>query len=257
MNVGVGSLEWAARTGGKLSLADRLGQLLQAIVFQLQVLPAQALWKLGVSQPRALRFDLDGLSPPDSELSRKAIELCSTVSSDYLTNHCLRSYLWARIFAAQDRINFDDEFLFLACMLHDLGLTDQFRPRSPDVHCFSLASAEVARRVATELDWEHERQEALAEAITLHVNVRVGLDKGPEAHLLNAATALDVGGLRYWEVPPAAVERVVQGHPRLRFKEKFPSDWREEARQRTCSRAAFLESWLGFSGRIERSSFRE
>lgn len=257
MNVGVGSLGWAARTGGRLSATDAFGQLVQAVVFQLRVLPAQAFWKLGVSEPRALRFDLDELAPPDSAVARKALELCSMVSPDYLTNHCLRSYLWARVFARQDGITFDDEFLYLACMLHDLGLTDQFRPQEPGMCCFSLASAEAARAVATELQWDPQRRDALAEAITLHVNVRVGLSKGPEAHLLNAATALDVGGLRYWEIPPAAVERVVERYPRLEFKHRFPRDWRDEANQRPRSRAGFLETWLRFSHRIGTSPFLE
>lgn len=257
MNEGVGSLHWAARTGGTLSPADMFGQRLQAVVFQLRVLPAQTFWRLGVSKPRALRFDLDDLTPPDTAVARRALELCSMVSPDYLTNHCVRSYLWARVFAAQDDISFDDEFLYLACMLHDLGLTEEFRPRRPEIGCFALAGAEAARAVACELDWDARRRDALAEAITLHVNVRVGLDKGPEAHLLNAATALDVGGVRYWEMPPAAVERVVETWPRLEFKHHFPCEWRAEARERPRSRVGFLETWLRFSRRIEKSPFLE
>lgn len=257
MNIGVGSLQWAARTGGRLSASDVFAQLAQAVFFQLRVLPAQTFWKLGLSTPRPLRFDLDELAPPDTSVARKALELCSMVSPDYLTNHCLRSYLWARVFAAQDGISFDDEFLYLACMLHDLGLTDQFRPQEAGMCCFSLASAEAARAVATELQWEGPRRDVLAEAITLHLNVRVGLDKGPEAHLLNAATALDVGGVRYWEVPPAAVERVVERYPRLELKRRLARDWRDEALQRPRSRAGFLESRLRFCRRIETSPFLE
>lgn len=257
MNVGVGSLEWAARTGGAMSPADRASQLLEGALYQLRSLPAQWGWKLGLSGPRALRLDLEELRPPDSVAAKRALELCALASPDHLTNHCLRSYLWARVFAAQDRIGFDDEFLYLACLTHDLGLTDQFSPKSPGVHCFSLGSADAARALAGELGWDERRRDALAEAITLHLNVRVGLEKGAEAHLLNAATALDVAGVRYWDVPPAAVDRVVARHPRLGFKRRFPGEWAEEAARRPCSRACFLERYLGFSRRIATSPFLE
>lgn len=257
MNVGTGSLEWAQRTGGRLSLSDKLGQLAQAVALQVFVLPAQIRWRLGFAEPAALRVDLEKLVPPDTLLARKAIELCSTVSQDYLTQHCLRSYLWARIFAANHSITFDDEFLFLACMTHDLGLTDAFGPSSTEVGCFSIASAEAARVAARELGWDAGRQDALAEAITLHVNVNVALGKGPEAHLLNRGTALDVTGIRYWEIPPVAVDYVVGRHPRFELKRRLTQVWNAEAEARPCSRAAFLQRYLQFSGRIASSPFPE
>jgi hypothetical protein len=221
------------------------------------VLPAQAFWKLGVSKPRTLGFDPDALAPPDTAAARRALELCAGASPRHLTNHSLRSYLWARMFAAQDGIHFDDELLYAACLLHDLGLTEALAPKSPDVHCFTLASADAARSMAGEFQWEASRSESLAEAITLHVNVRVALKHGPEAHLLNAATALDVGGVRYWDAPPEAIRAGVRRHPRLGFKSKFPREWRAEASARPCSRAAFLERYLQFGRRITGSPFAE
>lgn len=257
MNTGVGTLHWVARTGGRMSAADKISQAMAVVVFQIQALPAQAFWKLGVSKPRALRFDPEELRPPDTASAKRAFELCESDSSAHLANHCLRSYFWARMFAAQDAVLFDDELLYAACLLHDLGLTEAHGPKSPDMHCFTLASAEAARSVAREQGWEDGRREAMAEAITLHVNVRVGLDKGPEAHLLNAATALDVGGVRYWDAPPEAITAGVSRHPRLGFKRRFPQEWRNEAKARPCSRAAFLEKYLQFSGRIAGSPFDE
>lgn len=252
MNHGVGSLEWARRTGGRMSLGDRLGQLALAAAFQLRVLPAQVLSQRGVTWPHALKMDLAELNPPESDLALRAETLLRTVMADHLRLHSIRSYLWARVFAAQHSIGFDDELLYLGAMLHDIGLTAKFAP-TPDQHCFTLASADAAIAVARELSWPAERQDALAEAITLHVNVRVGLGKGPEAHLLNAATALDVTGLRLWEIPQEAVEHVLKGWPRAGFPEKFPAEWRAEAEARPQSRAAFLSRWLQFESRIARN----
>lgn len=257
MRAGVGTLEWAARTGGKLRPMEKLSQLADAVLFQLRVLPAQAFWKLGVSPPKGPGLDLGKVMPPDTATAKRALEMCESASSPHLANHCLRSYLWARMFAAQDGVRFDDELLYVGCLMHDLGLTKAHVPGRPDVHCFSLASAEAAETLAREQGWEDTRTELLAEAITLHLNVRVGLDHGPEAHLLNAATALDVGGVRYWDAPAAAIRSGVARYPRLDFKAKFPREWRDEAGARPCSRAAFLERYLRFGRRIAGSPFEE
>ncbi|WP_237570429.1 HD domain-containing protein [Mycolicibacterium lacusdiani] len=65
---------------------------------------------------------------PDSDICSAAMALTHDVSPAFLTNHCVRSYLFGRELAAarglRGSADFDDEALFLACLLHDLGLTD-------------------------------------------------------------------------------------------------------------------------------------
>src|SRR4030095_15830062 len=87
-----------------------------------------------------------------------------------------------------------------------------------DPPCFAVRGAAAARELARGVGRAPTAQARAAEAISLHVNVNVGLEHGPEAHLLNAGTALDVTGLRYWELPEGAADAIVARHPRLDMK---------------------------------------
>lgn len=257
MNVGVGSLEWARRTGGRITVADQIGQAALAVGYQLQVLPKQFLWRLGLRKQPQLKLDLDGLVPPDSKMAKDCEEMCIEASGPSLANHCFRSYLWARVLADGDGITFDDEFLYVACLTHDLGLTDAYRSDAADVHCFTLDSAKGASDAAEAAGWPEARSDALAESILMHINAKVGRGKGAEAHLLSSGTALDVAGLRYWDMPEAAVEKVVAKYPRLEFKKDVTTRWAAEVKAHPHSRACFLQRYAQFETRIHKSPFKE
>jgi hypothetical protein len=59
---------------------------------------------------------------------------------------------------------------------------------------FAVRGAWVARDLAVDHGWAEDNRDALREAISLHLNVRVRPSQGLEAHLLNVASALDVLG---------------------------------------------------------------
>ncbi|MDT5140275.1 MAG: hypothetical protein QOD58_4537, partial [Mycobacterium sp.] len=65
---------------------------------------------------------------PDSNICSAAWRLAFDVSPAFLANHCIRSYLFARELAAaqgvRSGVDYDDEIVFLSCILHDLGVTD-------------------------------------------------------------------------------------------------------------------------------------
>jgi hypothetical protein len=161
----------------------------------------------------------------------------------------LRTYVWGALLAQSDRIKPDHELLFVASALHDLGLTGAHKFKDPNCACFAVEGARAAHRFAATVGWESERCDRLAEAISLHLNVRVGLRYGPEAHLLHEGAALDVIAARMREIGPNAVTAVLNEYPRLGFKEKLVAEMKEQARLRPRSRAAFLVG-LGFIGLI-------
>ena len=252
----IGTLEWCRRTGGKLGFRDTLAQLAEAITMQIALLPGELRWRLGFPT-RVPPLDPAKFEPPDTAASRAAEAHCRAVSPPYLVNHCLRSYLWARLFAEHQRLSVDDELLYVACLLHDLGLTQRYASGRPGVHCFAIRGAEAARAVAREAGWPDERADAMAESITLHVNVRVGRPYPPEARLLNAATALDVTGLRFWELHPDSVSTVVTRLPRLGMKKEIWSVWKPEADAHPGCRAHFLDRYLQFGFRVRTAPFDE
>src|ERR1043165_4307434 len=65
---------------------------------------------------------------PDSDVCSAALQLAIDVSPEFLANHCIRSYLFARELAAAKGLrsgaDYDDEIVFLSCVLHDLGVTE-------------------------------------------------------------------------------------------------------------------------------------
>jgi hypothetical protein len=257
MGTGVGTLAWAERTRGRLSFGDRLGLLGSALVLQARLLPAQVRWQLGLPTAQGPSVDPATLRAPDSAAAKAAEELCREISEPYLVNHCLRTYLWGRILAAQDGIRFDDELFYVACLMHDAGLVKPYLADPPDVPCFAVRGAEVARRLAAKQGWTPARVHAVAEAIALHLNVDVPLAEGPEAHLLNGGAALDVTGIRYWRLDPRIILDVLSRLPRLDMKRRIWDAWKSEADAHADCRGRFLNRYLQFRYRVRSAPFAE
>ena len=207
-----GSLEWGRVSGGRLSRSERWSLVLQALTAQLQLAGQSCLRLLGLGSARLPAAAWRGLELPDSPLARSAEELCRSVSPTFLVDHCLRSFAWGTLLAQRDDLRFDPEVFYLACMLHDLGLTDYARPDDGQV-CFAVSGAAAA----FEFLGGSAQAERVAEAISLHLNVKVGLDCGTEAHLLRQGTGLDVVGIRLHEISPQARARVLERYGRQGF----------------------------------------
>ncbi len=179
---------------------------------------------------------------PDSRLARRADDLVRDVSPAFLTNHCLRSHAWSVALAKADRVRFDPELLYVAALLHDIGLVAQFDTG----RCFEVDGAHAAANLAATEGWSLDRQEALAEVIRLHVAVAIALEDGPEAYLLWHATGLDVRGHRYGDVDVHVVRGVIAAHPRLDFKRGFTELIAgQAARKPNCWAAAAMGGGIG------------
>jgi HD domain len=165
------------------------------------------------------------LAPPRSAVAESALSLCVQASPPFLANHAVRTFAWACLLAQIDDVLFDRETLYVASLLHDLGLTSRFEgPR-----CFELRSADAARDFASREGWDLARALVAAEAIRLHMQARVVRDDGPEAYLLSEATSLDVSGRRFEEVDQRSRELVLTLAPRAGFREGFAELFRAEA----------------------------
>ena len=206
-----GSYEWGQKHQGQLTHGQRLGQILQALTLELQRASRHWLRQMGLSSQRLPQAAWRGLQIPDSPLAQKAARYCIELSPEYLVGHCLRSFAWASLLAQRDDLRYDAEILYLACMLHDLGLTDS---ALPDEHqaCFAMTGAQAAARILPS-----PVAEKVAEAIALHLNVQVTLRSGTEAHLLRQGSGLDIIGLRYHDISEEARQQVLHLYPRADF----------------------------------------
>lgn len=249
----VGSLAWARRTGGKLSSAERLRMTLQGISAQLKRVPRQLRRKLGL--PRASApLELDALAAPDSPVAKAAEQALADSSPTPLVHHCYRSYAWGRVLATGRGITLDTELFYVAALLHDLGLGNI--EQAPGSCCFALDGAEAALRVLDAAGWDPARSATVAEAISLHLNVRVPLrHHGAEAHFLNAATALDVIGLGLGSIPAEHQRQVLQVHPRDGWNDTIQDLLRQQVRSRPGSRIHFLAKTFGFLHRAAQVRF--
>ena len=241
---GVGSLAWARQTGGRLGQGERARQLGRGIIDQMLALPPRLAAALGVGRSTLVRLDPARIRIPDSTVARDAAERCRSLPAP-LAAHSERTYLWGAMLAARDRFSFDEEVAYVACLLHDAGLPQAVDQQIKE--CFTLASATHAERCTSAAGWPEARCRSVMEAITLHLNTAVPLERGPEARLLNAGAALDVVGLRAWQISRASQEAVLAKHPRQDFKQHFGGRMASHARSapgcRThalCRYGAFL-----------------
>lgn len=250
MNGQLGTLNWMERTGGKLAWRDRLALVLHGV--QSKVRTRKRI-KAGIK----IRYsEIDDILPPDSPICREATALCQDASEPFLFNHCLRAYFWARLLDSGSK-SFDDEAVFTAIMLHDLGLSDSYRLKGDKEQCFTLVGANKASEMAIKHGWSDKRALLTASAITLHLNVAVGDEHGREAQMVRTGSGGDVAGLDLHMLHDDQIAEVVNRYPRLGLKKKITSVLKIEVEERPCCRIAFLHKKLGFYKLIRDSLFLE
>jgi hypothetical protein len=178
---------------------------------------------------------LTDIPVPETPVATLALEVSRRFSSDAELNHCRRSYLWAASYAGLNGIEFDQELLFVASMLHDLGLEPEF-----DSHTlpFEEAGGHVAWVFAAGAGWPAARRERASQIVVRHMWDDVDLAFDPESHLLALATSLDISGARPQDWPAPLRAEVVAEIPRLALAAEFGGCFRDQAARKPDSAAA-------------------
>lgn len=228
--------------------------LMQVMLKRFAALPKRVRRSLGFGDSELARIDIDAIRIPDSAAARSAAELVTSLSPPWMVNHCTRTYLWGAMLAQSRRIKFDEELFYVATALHDIGLNEDTDCSAGCAACFAVEGARMAERFSDGLGWPAERRDRLSEAISLHLNVQVGLMQGHEAHLLHAGASVDIIGARRSELHVDSVRDVLRRHPRLEFNNAMAITMKNEARKRPDSRAAFLVG-LGLAGMIRETKW--
>lgn len=242
----LGTLSWLERSEGKLAWNDKLTLIAHGI-------RAKAATKRRVQKGLKIRLrEVDDIIPPDSAMTREAIAICQDASAPFLFNHCLRAYFWARL-QEEDNRPFDDEAMFTAMMLHDLGLTEQYSLKEGKQQCFTIVGARMVNELAVKHAWSDQRANIAANAITLHLNVIVGAEHGKEAQMVRAGSGADVAGLALHQLHADQITSVVTRYPRMNMKQEIINTLDAEARACPCCRIAFLRNQLGFHELIRKT----
>jgi len=146
-------------------------------------------------------------------------------------------------------VEFDAELLYVAALLHDLGLVEAF-----DTHrtAFEEAGGDVGWVLAAGAGWPAARRERVKEIVVRHMWDEVDAAADPEGYLLHAATSLDISGRRAEAWSAELRAEVLRAHPRLNLLEEFVAAFEDQAgRKPGCAAAAAVAS--GIAGRMARN----
>ncbi|MFI5099774.1 MAG: cyanamide hydratase [Actinomycetes bacterium] len=172
---------------------------------------------------------------PETAVAAQAVEAAQTYCSPALMQHNHRSYLWAAAHGVERGLHFDAELLFVAAMLHDIGLVAEFDNASLS---FEHGGGHVAWMFAAGAGWPVGRRLRVAEVIVRHMWDSVDVEMDPEGYLLEVGTGLDISGRNpdWW--PAALRAEVLAAHPRLDLAAEFLACFTDQAKRKPASSPA-------------------
>lgn len=155
---------------------------------------------------------------PDSKIAREVTDLARQAYPPFLFNHCVRTFWFADRLAANG-LRFDRELVYLAAMLHDIGVLEPY----DQGRRFEVDGAQAAHDFLVRHAYPPEKAGVVWDAIALHTVRSIAAYKGPEVTLINLGAAADAIGLRVKELDPGFVRELIETFPRL----DFPDEWRQ------------------------------
>jgi hypothetical protein len=133
---------------------------------------------------------LQGTRAPDSALAREATELAMSSLPREIFNHCLRTYYFADLIGVARKASYDREALYIAAILHDMGLSP---PHISEKERFEVDGANIARDLLKKYGIVGATADTVWDAITLHDNGGIARWKQAEVALVNAGVGADFG----------------------------------------------------------------
>jgi GNAT superfamily N-acetyltransferase len=154
------------------------------------------------------------LAIPDTDLARHTIDMVTRSESPAIANHSIRSYLFARMLAvhqgAEAGRDYDARLLFLACTLHDIGLSEAGNRHQR----FEVDGADTAAEFLTGQGLPAAEVDAVWEAIALHTSAQIAERRSTLCQLTSAGIGIDFGQDSEFitDVDGAAIHRAYPRH---------------------------------------------
>ncbi|MCW2623822.1 HD domain-containing protein [Mycobacterium sp.] len=156
----------------------------------------------------ALATAFESLTLPDTDIAREAYRFAERATPAFVLNHSIRSYIFARTHGARRGLrpgtDYDDELLFLGCVLHDIGLSEQ----SNGDQRFEVDGADTAAAFLRERGIDERRVEIAWDAIALHTSPGIANRKATEVALSQAGIATDILGAERETLPAGLAEEL-------------------------------------------------
>jgi hypothetical protein len=135
------------------------------------------------------------LALPTGPLVDASLELVRSTESQPIAEHSIRSFLFARLFAEREgALNdaaYDEELLFAATVMHDLGLGEHARGRAR----FEVEGADLAAGVLRKHGVGEADVDRVWEAIALHSSHGLAERRGLLTYLTYKGVFIDAGPL--------------------------------------------------------------
>ena len=148
---------------------------------------------------------------PETEVAERAYRFAERIEPDLVFAHSVRSYLYARELAGRrPSPDHDDELVFLACVLHDVGLTKQGNGDQR----FEVDGADLAADFLREHGMDERRVRVVWDAIALHATDVIAARMGPEVAVAQAGIGADLLGFGREDLPADLVARAHAVFPR-------------------------------------------
>ena len=160
---------------------------------------------------------IGGVTAPDSQLAKDAVSLVERIHSPALLHHVHRTWWFAEFIGKKRALKYDRELVYLAAMLHDLGLT----PEHAADQRFEVDGADAASRFLKANNYPDDKVGLVWDAIALHTSAGIADRKQPEVALIHFGTHVNVFGLRLDEITPSLVDEILELYPRIGMKAAF------------------------------------
>jgi HD domain len=133
------------------------------------------------------------LDLPAGPLADASLALVRTSESQPIVDHSIRSFLFARLVADEEGCSsdaaYDEDLLFAATVMHDLGLGAHAQGRGR----FEVEGADLAAGVLREHGIVEADVDRVWEAIALHSSIGIADRRGLLTYLTHKGVFIDVG----------------------------------------------------------------
>ncbi|MFH7595563.1 HD domain-containing protein [Streptomyces racemochromogenes] len=165
-------------------------------------------------RPSSPPLSYAGVELPRSELAVSALRYAAELTDPVVFRHSLRGYLFGRAIgetrALRAGADYDDELMFVASVLHDIGVSDAGNGDER----FEVDGADLAVGFLREHGLSQDRAAVAWDAIALHTFEGIGARKGPEVMLCHAGITADILGRGRELLPAGFADRVHAELPR-------------------------------------------
>ncbi|WP_109355482.1 HD domain-containing protein [Sphingorhabdus sp. EL138] len=214
-----------------------------------------ALGLVGCANSYALPLDREVAKEvqfPSTPATQLAEDLLNSYSGEVMVGHVKRSYLFAKAFAEKEQSTFDEELVYIALLLHDLGLEDPY-DKGGD---FEQNGAQGAYDMLSQVG-RIELADDVKNAINLHTDPATAQHQRYEYALVARGALADVVGAGLDQLPPEKVSEIVSRYPRAGTKELLIAMLERQARFKPDSRIGQTYSQVPVSDLIRRSPFED